>query len=58
VLPDGTVADVNILQSLDPKYGLDETAVATAQGWRFEPGTRGGEPVAVRIMIEFEFNLR
>jgi TonB family protein len=58
VQPDGTVADVRILQSLDPTYGLDAAAIATAQSWRFTPGTRAGEPVAVRIMIEFEFNLR
>jgi TonB family protein len=58
VMPDGTLGDVALLQSLDPKYGLDEAAIATAQNWRFEPGTRAGEPVAVRIMIEFEFNLR
>lgn len=58
VLPDGTVADVEVIRSLDPKLGLDRVAVETAESWRFEPGTRSGEPVAVRIMIEFEFNLR
>lgn len=58
VQPDGTVADVRVLQSLDPTYGLDAAAVASAQSWRFTPGTRAGEPVAVRIMIEFDFNLR
>jgi len=58
VQPDGTVADVRVLQSLDPTFGLDAAAIATAQSWRFTPGTRAGEPVAVRIMIEFEFNLR
>jgi TonB family protein len=58
VLADGTVDDVQVLQALDPKYGLDAEAVATAKSWRFTPGTRAGEPVAVRIMIEFGFNLR
>jgi protein TonB len=58
VLPDGTVGDVQLLQSLDPKYGLDALAVETAQGWRFTPGTRDGAPVAVQVMIELDFNLR
>jgi TonB family protein len=58
VLPDGAVSDVVVLQSLDPKFGLDQTAIETAQTWRFAPGTRAGDPVPVRIMIEFEFNLR
>ena len=58
VQPDGTVGDVQVLQSLDPKYGLDASAVETAQGWRFTPGTRDGAPVAVRVIIEFDFNLK
>jgi TonB family protein len=58
VLPDGAVSDVLVLRSLDPKFGLDQAAIETAQAWRFAPGTRAGEPVPVRIMIEFEFNLR
>jgi hypothetical protein len=32
VLPDGTVGDVTVLQSLDPHFGLDEAAVETASG--------------------------
>ena len=58
VLPDGTVSDVQVLRSLDPKFGLDQVAIETAQAWRFAPGTRAGDPVPVRIMIEFDFNLR
>jgi len=58
VSPDGSVQDVVLLQSLDPKHGLDQAAIETAQAWRFTPGTRAGEPVAVRIVIELDFNLR
>jgi TonB family protein len=58
VLPDGTVGDVQVLQSLDPKYGLDALAVETTRSWRFTPGTRDGAPVAVQVMIELDFNLR
>ena len=55
VLPDGTVGDVRITQSLDP--GLDEEAVKAARQWVFAPGTRFGEPVAVQVGIELYFNL-
>lgn len=58
VMPDGTVSDVVMLRSLDPRLGLDDVAIAAARKWRFEPGTRDGSPVAVRVMVEFEFNLR
>ncbi len=58
VLPDGSVTDIRIVRSLDQSFGLDEEAKRTAALWRFRPGTRQGEPVAVRIEIELEFNLR
>ena len=58
VLADGTVGDVQITKSLDPVFGLDEEAVKAAKQWRFVPGTRFGEPVAVLVSIELSFNLR
>ncbi len=58
VLPDGSVTDIRIDRSLDQSFGLDEEAKKTAAQWRFRPGMRQGEPVAVRILIELEFNLR
>jgi TonB family protein len=58
VLPDGTITNVAVRRSLDPKFGLDREALAVAQQWTFSPGTRDGMPVAVAIMIELEFNLR
>lgn len=58
VLPDGSVTDVQIVRSLDQSFGLDEEAKRTARTWRFRPGTLKGEPVAVRIQIELDFNLR
>ena len=56
VLPDGTVGDVRITQWLDP--GLNEESVKAARQWVFEPGTRFGEPVAVRVNRALDFNLR
>ena len=58
VLPDGTIGDVTVTKSLDPVFGLDAQAIAAARQWRFTPGTRFGEPVAVALAIELLFNLR
>jgi protein TonB len=58
VRPDGKVTDVQVIRSLDPTFGLDQQAVIAARGWRFAPGTRLGEPVAVLITIELTFTLR
>ena len=58
VLPDGTVGDVEVTKSLDRVYGLDDQAIAAARNWRFAPGTRFGEPVAVLVGLELFFNLR
>ena len=41
VRPDGTVSQVDIVDSLDAELGLDESAVEAAGQWRFEPGTVG-----------------
>jgi protein TonB len=58
VLPDGTVGRVDVVKSLDPTFGLDAEAVKAAKQWRFQPGTRFGEPVAVLVTIELTFTLR
>ena len=57
VLPDGTVGDVTVVRSLDPVFGLDEEAIKAARQWRFLPGIRFGEPVAVLVTIVLEFRL-
>jgi len=58
VLADGSVGDVRVVRSLDPTFGLDQQAVAAARKWRFTPGTRLGQPVAVLVTIELTFTLR
>jgi periplasmic protein TonB len=57
VLPDGTVTRARIVRSLDGTFGLDEEALRAAVQWRFIPGRRLGQPVAVRITIAIEFHL-
>jgi len=58
VKPDGSVGDVKVARSLDPVFGLDLEAMKAARQWRFRPGMRQGEPVAVLVVIELTFTLR
>ena len=58
VMPDGTVGKVEVVRSLDSAFGLDQEAIKAAKQWRFQPGTRFGEPVAVLVTIELTFTLR
>jgi TonB family protein len=56
VLPDGTVATVALVKSLDPE--LDKSAAEAAKKTQFTPGARDGKPVAVRTTIVFTFSMR
>jgi protein TonB len=58
VNPDGSVGAVQIVRSLDQTFGLDQEAIRTVKKWRFAPGTRQGQPVAVLVEIEMTFTLR
>jgi TonB family protein len=37
--------------------GLDEKAIEAVSRWRFEPGLKNGQPVAVQIGVEVVFRL-
>ena len=58
VLPDGSVGDVIVVRSLDSVLGLDDEAIEAVRRWRFLPGTRFGEPVAMSVVLEMSFTLR
>jgi len=58
VMPDGSAGKVDVVRSLDSAFGLDQEAIKAAKQWRFQPGTRFGEPVAVLVTIELTFTLR
>jgi TonB family protein len=58
VTSEGTVGDVHVTRSLDSIFGLDQEAIKAAKQFRFVPGTRFGEPVAVLVSFEIEFTLR
>ena len=42
---DGSVKDVEVVESLDTEYGLDDQATTALKQWEFKPGLWMGEPV-------------
>ena len=58
VLPDGSVGDVTVTESLDTIYGLDANAVKAMKQWMFKPGMKDGKAVAVRVRVEIAFALK
>jgi TonB family protein len=53
----GTCTNLHVVRSLDPTFGLDQEALKAARLFRFRPGMRQGEPVAVLVTIELSFSL-
>ena len=54
----GECANIRILRSADPVFGLDEEALNTVRQWRFTPGLRQRVPVPVQVLIALEFSLK
>ncbi|MEP6783890.1 MAG: energy transducer TonB, partial [Acidobacteriota bacterium] len=54
----GDVTDAQIVRSLDSKFGLDQKALEAVAQWKFKPGAKDGNPVAVRVTIEMTYTLR
>lgn len=52
----GRPRDIRIARPLG--YGLDEQAILAVENWRFDPGRKNGQPVAVAIMVEVTFRMR
>ena len=50
---DGQTRDVMVNVGISPE--LDQAAVEAVKKWQFDPATRRGKPVAVRISTEFDF---
>jgi protein TonB len=51
----GLPRDIRVVRGLG--LGLDEKAVEAVYRWRFRPGYRGSEAVAVAANVEFDFKL-
>jgi TonB family protein len=56
ITPAGNAENIVVTKSLDP--GLDANAVTAVSNWRFQPGTKDGEPVTVAAVIEVNFRLQ
>lgn len=52
---DGRVHKATVARALG--MGLDQKAIEAVQGWRFEPATKDGVPVWVKVNIEVNFHL-
>ncbi len=55
IWPDGLAHNPRIVRSIG--LGLDEKAIDAIRQWRFRPGTKEGQPVAVAATIEVNFKL-
>ncbi|HXA63697.1 MAG TPA: energy transducer TonB [Bryobacteraceae bacterium] len=53
---DGLAQNIQVVRSLDE--GLDQSAIAAIQQWRFKPGEKNGNPVRVAAHIEVNFRLQ
>ncbi|HEX3103008.1 MAG TPA: energy transducer TonB [Terriglobales bacterium] len=52
---DGHPRDIEVIRALG--MGLDEKAVQTVSQWKFQPGMKDGNAVAVHVVIEVTFHL-
>jgi len=57
VQTNGACSDLKVTRSLDQTFGLDQEALKAARQFKFRPGIRQGEPVAVLVTIELSFSL-
>ena len=51
----GVTSNIVVVQPLG--FGLDERAVEAVKHWRFRPGLKNGNPVAVEAVVEVNFRL-
>ena len=52
---EGMPRDIKVVRPIG--MGLDDKAIEAVRQWRFKPGMKDGEPVAVRITVETSFHL-
>ncbi|MDQ6699506.1 MAG: energy transducer TonB [Acidobacteriota bacterium] len=53
--PSGKARDIKVVKSVG--LGLDEKAIEAVSKWKFKPGLRNGQAVAVKATIEVNFRL-
>ena len=55
VTVEGTPTELIVVRGLNAEE--DKTALKAAEQWRFDPGTKNGKPVYVKVTLEIEFHL-
>jgi protein TonB len=55
VTRDGIPTDLHVTSGLNAQE--DRTALDAVKQWRFQPGTKDGHPVNVRVTVEVDFHL-
>jgi TonB family protein len=55
VLKDGTLSNVRVVGSLDPR--LDSSAVSALTQWKFLPGRKNGSPVELEVLVQIPFRI-
>jgi TonB family protein len=55
VTTEGTTKDCRVLSGLTADE--DRTAIEAVKQWKFQPGTKAGERVNVRVTVEIDFHL-
>ena len=55
VTRDGLATDLRVISGLNSEE--DRNAVEAVKEWRFQPGTKRGEPVKVKVTVEVNFHL-
>jgi len=51
----GQPTDLQVIKGLNA--GQDHSAIEAVKQWRFQPGTKGGKPVSVRVNVQVAFHL-
>jgi protein TonB len=52
----GIPTQIEVTEHLDDE--MDAECVRALEQWRFEPGTKDGQPVAVRITVDMTFTVK
>lgn len=55
VTPEGLPTQLAVVHGLNAQE--DRTAMKAVEQWRFDPGTKSGKPVHVKVTLEIEFHL-
>jgi TonB family protein len=53
IRPDGSVDSIQLAHGIDPQ--LDANAMEAFRQWKFQPATKGGQPVALEAIVHIPF---